>query len=65
MDGDICYSPVTHSPDGTRLELSTAKDGRRWQCHCPPHQYKEVSGSGAQCVPSLGHGKMYLKPAEH
>lgn len=63
MDGDICYSP--HCPDGTRLEQSMARNGRRWQYHCPPHQCKEVSGSGAQCFPSLDHGRIYLPPAEY
>lgn len=63
MDGDVCYS--LRSPDGTRLEQSTARDGRRWQYNCPPHQYKEVSRSGTQRLSSLGHGRVYLTPAEH
>jgi len=56
MEGDVCYSLC--SPDGTRLEQSNARDRRRWPYQAPPHQCKEGSGSGARCLPSLGHGRI-------
>lgn len=62
MDWDVCYSLC--SPFGTRLEHSTARDGRRWHHHCPPQHYKEVSRGDAQCLISQGHSRMCLAPAE-